>query len=218
MNQPVDMFGMALADIATRVTRQAVQADPVLSARLAQLQGNTVELQCTLPAATWHIHVEGGSLLTQAGPAPAPQAVVRGSLMALGSWLLPGPSLDGVEISGDNTLLLELTDILRDFSPDLAAPLHNLFGNEMANSLLGGAEAGLQALRSLLQSAGQTVQAQATSQFVQQPQLTDFLDGVDQLRLQVDRLAARIAQLESANAGASASQPSGTASGTADEH
>ena len=196
MSQPVDMFGMALADMATRITRQAVQADPLLSARLLNLQGNTVELQCTLPQVTWHIHIEDGSLRTQAGPAAAPQAVVRGSLAALSSWLLPGASMEGVEVSGDNTLLLELADILRDFSPDPTAGFNNLFGNELATTLMGGAEAGLQALQSLLKGAGQTVQDQATSQFVQQPQLSAFLDGVDQLRLQVDRLAARIAELE----------------------
>lgn len=199
MSQPVDMFGMALADIATRITRQAVQADPLLSARLANLQGNTVELQCTLPQATWHIHIEDGGIRTQAGPAEAPQAVVRGSLTALSGWLRPGASIEGVEVSGDNTLLLELANILRDFSPDLTAGFNNLFGNELATTLMGGAEAGLQALQSLLKGAGQTVQERATSQFVQQPQLSAFLDGVDQLRLQVDRLAARIAELEKAS-------------------
>ncbi len=198
MNQSVDMFGMALADIATRVGRQAVQADPQLSARLRQLQGNVIELQCTLPAATWHILIEADGLRTQAGPAAAPHAIVRGTLAALSGWLLPGANPDGVEVSGDHTLLIELTDILKDFSPDLNAPFSALFGPELGANLLGGAEAGLQALQSLFKGASETVQQQATRQFVQQPQLAGFLDGVDQLRLQVDRLAARIQELESA--------------------
>ena len=40
MNQPADMFGAALADIATRISRQALQSDPQLLARLGSLQGN----------------------------------------------------------------------------------------------------------------------------------------------------------------------------------
>ena len=192
MSQPQDLFGTALADIATRLSRQALQSDPVLAARLAQLQGNVVELQCTVPAATWHLQIEADQVRTVSGPAPHPQAVVRGSLPALSRWLLPGGGSADLEISGDQVLLMELADLLKSFSPDLAQPLNQLLGPELAGSLIGGAELGLQALQSLLEGAGRTVQKQATDTFVQRPQLNEFLDGVDELRLRVDRLAARI--------------------------
>jgi ubiquinone biosynthesis protein UbiJ len=196
MNQPADMFGAALADIATGISRQALQSDPQLLARLGSLQGNTVELQCTLPPGTWHVSIDAEGLSVQSGPAVAPQAVVRGTLTSLIAWLLPGGNTSGLEVSGDNTLLLELADMLKGFSPDLAVPLSDLLGAELANSLVGGAEAGIQALQSLLAGAGRGVQTQAGRQFVQQSQLDAFLDGVDALRLRVDRLDARIREVE----------------------
>ncbi len=196
MNQPADMFGAALADIATDISRQALQSDPQLLARLGSLQGNTVELQCTLPPGTWHVSIDAEGLSVRSGPAAAPQAVVRGTLTSLIAWLLPGGNNSGLEVSGDNTLLLELADMLKGFSPDLAVPLSDLLGAELANSLVGGAEAGLQALQSLLAGAGRGVQTQAGRQFVQQSQLDAFLDGVDALRLRVDRLDARIREVE----------------------
>ena len=196
MNQPADMFGMALADIANRITSQALKADPVLSAKLHNLQGKTVELQCTLPPAIWHIQIDGGSLRTLAGPAASPNAVVRGTLIELSGWLLPGSNDSAADISGDRTLLLELTDILKSFSPDPTTGLQGLFGEELASTLVGGAEAGLQALQSLLRGALDTAGAQAKRQFGQQGQLKSFLDGVDALRERVDQLAAGISAAE----------------------
>ena len=198
MNQPADIFGAALADIATSISRQALQADPQLLARLAGLQGNTVELQCTLPPATWHLIIEPEGMSARSGPAQAPHAVVRGTLMSLIGWLLPGGNTGSLEISGDNTLLLELADMLKGFRPDLALPLHKLLGEELADTLVGSAEAGLDALQSLLSGAGRSMQTQAGKQFVQQPQLDAFLDGVDALRLRVDRLDARLREAEQA--------------------
>jgi len=196
MIQPTDRFGALLADIATRISDYAITSDPTLSAKLKQLSGNSLELQCTGPAFIWHLKIGDGTLRAHSGPAEAPQAVIKGSLAALTSWVLPGQAGSELEFSGDSSLLMELAEIFADFSPDLSAPLNQIIGPTMTNNILNGAQVGLQILKGLGSSASETMQAKVTSGLIKRSELEDFLDSVDAMRLRVDRLAARIHNLE----------------------
>ncbi len=195
---PADAIGALLADIANAVSQQALATDPVLRSRLETLEGSTIEIQCVTPPATWALHVTGGSLRLASGAAAAPRAVVRGTALALGSWLLPGPS-DDVEIDGDALLLASLREILRDFAPDLATPLANALGSDTAATLLGTAELGLKSLQSALTGMRESLTTRSSAVFVQRPEFDELLDGIDTLRLRVDRLAARVRRHEDEN-------------------
>lgn len=189
-------LGQILAGLTSQVTTRALSTDPSLQARLHGLDGRVLEIQCTLPASNWHLIVADGGIQTLAGQAPSPNVIVRGSAIELGSWLQPGHPQGQLEITGDNTLLLELTDIFKGFEPDLATPLSQVIGQDAAATLLGTAEVGLLGIRSLFSSVGQAMQDQAVNRFVQSDQLDSLLSGIDKLRLRVDRLAARITQQE----------------------
>ena len=196
MDDLTPVLGKFLADIATRATNQALHADPGLLGRLQALQGRCIEIQCTVPAAIWHLNINNGGIDTVHGAADAPQVIVRGAVLDLAGWLMPGKSPGHVTITGDDTLLIEVLDILQDFDPDLASPLTQLFGAELTDTLLGTAEMGLKGLQSLIAGVGQSVRDKTTENFVQQNQLNTLLTGVDKLRLRVDRLAAKVTQHE----------------------
>ena len=197
MSDPFAPVARVFAELATRASAQAAESDPRLRARLQALDGQCLELQCTAPPSTWHVIVKDGTLVTQPGAAPAPQVIVRGHAMAMAAWIAPGSPAPGqLEISGDNTLATELVEILRDFQPDLVEPMSRILGPDAAATLLGTAELGLKSMQSLLSGVGQSMSDTAAANFVRSPQLDNLLTGIDRLRLRVDRLAAKVTELE----------------------
>lgn len=196
MNDLATQIGRILAEVATATTSSALNTDAALRARLQALAGRCIEIQCTAPPVTWHLTITDEGIETKHGPAPAAQVSVRGRAIDLASWLIPGESSTHVNIDGDETLLLEIIDMLRDFNPDFAASLGKIVGADAAATLLGTAEMGLKALRSLLQGVGVSVQQQVSGNFVQPDHLDALLSGIDELRLRVDRLAAKVSQRE----------------------
>ena len=107
MNTPTEQLSERLAALATTLSAATFAADPQAAARLQQLQGNHLELQCTAPKTTWHLLISEQALEVRSGPSPAPQAIVKGTAFDLLTWLLPGQH-GNVEIEGDTSLLLEL--------------------------------------------------------------------------------------------------------------
>ena len=190
------VLGTMLADLATQVTNKAVNSDPQLQSQLKALAGNTIEINCTtpsfMPVQIWHMVIVDDALNLHHGPADAPQVVVTGSAVDLATWMFPAATTGRVQIDGDETLLQELVEILRGFKPAVASPLEQFFGAQATSSLLGTAELGLNGLRSMIQGIGQNIQGQAMGNFVQQGQLDTILQNIDDLRLEVDRLAARV--------------------------
>ena len=141
----------------------------------------------------------------QPGPAQEPNVVVTGDASSLLGWLLPSGLLpngqaqqpgQGVTITGDDTTLLETVAALRSFNPDFATTLGDLLGADQASSLLGNAEAGLKGLKSMVMGLNAGAQQQAHTHFVQRDDLDELLNGIDNLRLRIDRLAAKVRRQE----------------------
>jgi len=189
-------LGQVLADMASKVSSQALSSDPNLRARLLALDGRTVEIQCTTPNLSWQVHILDGGVHTTTTGTQSAHVIVRGGIGELVSWLRPGKPGRHLEVTGDDTLLLELTDIFKNFRPDIEDPLSNFIGREAAANIIGTAEMGLQGLRRLFDNFSESAQHQAAGRFVNNTQFDEILSGVDKLRLRVDRLAAKIAAKE----------------------
>ncbi len=192
MNDLISAFGDLLADIATHTSNRALETDPKLRERLEELEGNTVEINCQLPPVTWHFLVTNGALTLRYGAAEAPQVIVSGNAADLGTWVITGEAPGGVDIEGDETLLEELQRIFREFEPDIEDPLSQFVGPQVASTLLGTAEIGLKGLKSLVEGIGSATRGPDKSEFVSKDQLETVLSGIDDLRLRVDRLAAKV--------------------------
>lgn len=196
MNPLIETLGKLLGELATQVTNRALSTDPILRSKLVNLSGTTVEFQSTVPAVAWHLSINAEQLSVLPGPAAQPTAIVRGTPVELIRWFIPSGAGGNLEISGDVTRLLELADLLKDFQPDLEDGLRTIAGPDAAAALLGGFELGLRSMRSLVEGVGQSLQQQAAGNFVKRDQLDTLLNGIDDLRLRVDRLAANIARRE----------------------
>lgn len=206
MNDLVSAFGELLADIATRTSSQALNTDPRLRARLEELEGNSVEVNCQLPPVTWHFLITNGGLTLKYGPAEAPQVVISGNAADLSAWMVTGEAPGRVDIDGDESLLLELQEIFKQFEPDIEDPLGQFVGPQVASTLLGTAELGLKGLRSLVEGIGGAARNQQAD-YVSKEQLDNVLSGIDELRLRVDRLAERVNQAGDQVSSANPPQP-----------
>ena len=198
MNERAVPLFDALSSIANLLSRQALEADPATAARLAGIAGRCVEFDCTLPPVQCHVQITEQGINTVPGPADQPDAIVQGTATDLATWLLPTHP-GNVTVHGDEALLIELRSILSQYQPDLAGPLNSIVGEQTAAALLGSAEMGLKGLRSLFEGVGQSMQQQAAGQFISRDQIDQLLDGIDELRLRIDRLAAGVTQAEKAH-------------------
>lgn len=190
---------MALvSQVSHQVTAGVIAADPATADQFAAFAGRCIELQSHTPAFTVHLVLQADGIQAFPGPAESPHTIIKGSGRELVQALLPGGSFEGLIIEGDTALLFNLTSLLSRFSPDVATPLGRFIGDANAANLVGAAELGLAGLKNVLSGVSQSVQQQATGQFVKTRQLDELLAGIDGLRLRVDRLAANLSRVEQA--------------------
>ena len=180
-----------IAEWASLISRRAIDADPELRQRLESLEARSIELNLTSPPTCWHLVFESGALAFKPGAAPNPNVIVSGAAFDLANWLFRQDT-SGVRIEGDDTTLLETVAALRSYNPEIQDALTQVFGTEFSQRVVGGAEAGLRGVKSILQAVGSGLEQQAAEKFVNRDSLDDFLTDIDELRLRVDRLAANI--------------------------
>jgi ubiquinone biosynthesis accessory factor UbiJ len=191
-----------LADGLAALANASLDLDPASRARLATLEGYRIQVVAEAPPLLAQQHlgltVTGGRLRFHARALDRPNVIVRGAPTDLALWLATGQarSNGGLSIDGDGTVLQELMSLVRGFRPDPGGPLARLLGPDLAAQALGGVELLLTGLRSAAEAAGAAVSRGAAGQFVDRKQLERFLDDVDDLRLRVDRLGARISAHE----------------------
>lgn len=184
-----------LGDWVTAICQRALLTDPDFEQHLVQLEGRCIELRCSMPTTTWHLVFVGGKLAFHPGAADGPNVIVKGRAVDLLDWLI-NQRAEGIEIEGDDTTLLETLATLRTFNPELENTLEHVFGKALSGRVLGGAEAGLRGVKSVLQGLGSGLDHEVAHRFVRKDNLHELLTRIDDLRLRVDRLAANIKSKE----------------------
>ena len=184
-----------LAKSLNRIIQQALALDPQIGERLAKHQGRSVELisenQGGVPDLSLHLTIERASVTVNEGPAPSPSAIIKGKPEALARMALGG-ELQDVTISGDMTIVQELQAVFRSYRPDLVTPLERLLGATL--------ELGVASLTQLQRGATSKAFQQAETLFAEQFATRDHFavlqQRTDNVRLALDRLAARTGRLE----------------------
>ena len=179
------------SELANTVSRRALDADPVLATQLRELEGSRIEIDCTMPARVWHLAINNGAMELIPRQAENPNVVISGTAYNLLGWLLRQDDAQ-LTIDGDTTLLQEVLALLQRYNPDFAHALTQVLGPDLAQRLVGGAEVGVQGLQSLFQALASGVEKQTSQRFVTRDHLDDLREGIDELRMQVDRLAASL--------------------------
>ncbi len=195
----------ALAQWCEAFVNGALSLDPVAEARMRRLDGRSFVIVSTAPEETFTIRCVGSRLLVSRSEphswdsGDAPNVILTGTASALVA-ALTGIGTPDVTIEGDEALLDELRSIVRELEPDLARPLSPLIGAEPAAALSGFVSAGAKAVRSMfaaLDAEGtRWVRDTAHRRFAASAEVERFIERVTALRLAVDRLDARVRQLE----------------------
>jgi ubiquinone biosynthesis protein UbiJ len=206
MSSPRSGLDSVLADALAELANRSLDLDPASRARLTALEGRqlqiTVELPPSLRPRDFALVVSAGRLRFLPHAPERPNVILRGSPPDLAGALFGGMAggMAGgergpgsrLQIDGDGSVLTELNAALRAFRPDLGSPLSRVLGAEFAQAALGTVELAIAALRSAFEGAGHAAREGAARTFVDRPQAERFLDGLDELRLRIDRLAARV--------------------------
>ena len=191
-----------LADALAELANSSLDLDPASRARLSGLEGRRVQISTDLAPLgrrDFSLAVQLGRLrFFPHAPEQEPNVIVRGSPPDLVAWLIAGENgaRARLTIEGDTTVLAELRAALAAFRPDFGTPLSRVLGPDLAQAALGTAELALAALRSAFEGAGETFRHGTARTFVDRAQADRFLDELDDLRLRVDRLAARVSAEE----------------------
>lgn len=190
---------------ADELFAKSLALDPISAKRMRKYAGHSIEVECSQPDITWHANISEYGIEVRLGPAPAPNVHLKGSAVELLKRTLATNSGAAVEVNGDETLLLELLSVLSDFRPDLAPVLAKLLGHDRAQSLSAilelGAGSAIQFARSQLQEVQRASRHSINRNFTGRTDMDTLQNQLDQLRLQIDRVAARLEQLEQSATG-----------------
>ena len=196
----------AIGRVATNVASAGLSLDPNIAAHLAPLEGRILQLESLAPALSFFVTVQGGELQISGSADAPPHVLVTGRGPEIIAWMANPSRTGGVSVEGDAALLMSFAAVLEHFDPDLTEPLSNVLGSDAAQTVLGTAELAVSALRSAAEGVGAAIEQTAASQFVTKADTTALLDVLDDLRLRIDRLAARV-DLEESEAPTRADDP-----------
>lgn len=188
---------------------RALALDPDTRDGLAALDGRRVALAVELssnarPPLALQVRVEGQRLVV--GPVEAdaqPDLSVRSTLGGLLSQLPMFRRNDAapvgrMRLEGDADLARRLQRLAERFDPDWQQPFARVFGDvlgvQIANAFVGVLKQARVAGRNLAESAAEFV-TEESRDVVARDEVHAFLDDVDVLRDDVERMAARIARL-----------------------
>jgi ubiquinone biosynthesis protein UbiJ len=179
--------------------------DPLSAARLADLEGIRLRFDIMPPLGgdprPLTLEVSDARLRWRAGPGRTPNVIIAGRLPAIARLLADPDATTDVTISGDETVLARVRDLTRHFEPDLGGPLGRVVGSELADELLGLAEAGIAFIRSAAETVSSASTATAREHYLDSSEFGALLDRLDALTLRADRLEARVSLLEGRRAG-----------------
>lgn len=181
---------------------RVLQMDSTALPRLARLEGKVIEIDCLSPALKLFIlpSDEGLQLASQWGEADCTLSAPAGSLLRLAlakdkTAILHRPE---VTLSGDSAVLLELAGILQDLELDWEYEISRWLG-PVGSQLLAGhlrSRAGWagDSLDSLRQTLANYL-AEESRSLVGEREAQARFDELDDLKLALDRLDARIDRL-----------------------
>ncbi len=193
-----------LINLLEKAFNHYLSLDPLTPEKLSQLDGKVIAVELTDAGQTLCFTFTGRHVEITQIPIESPDTVIKGSLFSLVKIGLekPGSSSvfsSSVEVQGDSELGKQFQEILTQIDIDWEEQLSHYTGDAIAH------QAG-SAIRTLQDWAKQTFDTlkQNTTEYLQEEsrdlphpiEVNTFLSDVDQLRMDVDRLEARIHRLQ----------------------
>ena len=196
-------MGVAVAAAVEAALDAALRLDPAARDHLAPLAGRVLRLELDGLGLGLTLRVTGEAILVQRHGGPEPEAVIRGTPFAL-LELARTPRAGGaagVHFSGDTALARDFQHLLARLRPDWEEALSRVLGDAAAHyagrALSGLAAWAAEAGAALVADLGHYLQAES-GLAPASDEVEGFLDAVDRLRADTERLAVRVARLEQA--------------------
>ena len=202
--RPPSFFEAAALAALERAINTALRSDPATARELADHSGRLISIQFTLPPLTMFVLiVEDGVELYHKSDAEA-DVSLRGSAVDLLAQLFEwraAPSIIGgpVSVSGDQALLQQLTTLAKRLDVDWGAVVVPVIGSDIAQHIDVGARRLFDWARSTVGRLGGQLSEylrEESSLLALRRDVYEFNQDVDDLRMDTDRLAARIAHLQ----------------------
>ncbi len=192
----------ALTRMATSLANGATQLDPLSTGRLHRLAGHSVAIEVVPPGEAVTIYFDAPALRIEPGIGVTPSAIVRGNAGGLVARLF-GAGGD-VAVEGDELILSDLVDIIRQYQPDLSSPLDDIVGKDAARAVASLFELGVAAIgalgRGVAEEGSRLARAGAGQRYLNHTDFEKWMASVQALQLRIDRASARAAILEAQNA------------------
>ncbi|MCK5875460.1 MAG: SCP2 sterol-binding domain-containing protein [Alcanivoracaceae bacterium] len=202
--RPPNLFEATALATLERAINTALAADPLTMELLREHSGRLAAVHLTFPPLSiYALIVEDGIELYHGSEAEA-DVTVRGGPIDLAAQLFNWKTADSVvagpvKISGDRELLQKLTAIAKQLDLNWSALVEPLLGSELAQQLEYGAKRvfsmARQAFDLFLNRAGDFLREESSLMALRRD-VSEFVQDVDELRFDTDRLAARIARLK----------------------
>ena len=187
---------LALQRLLNDLSERAIHLDPVAAKNFTSLTGQVIEIHCLEPALTWHLTLQESSIEVHAGASNNPNVAVTGKPLGLLQMLMTGATSETVVIDGDAAVLMALHTLAKDYSPDPAKLLDAWLGRETGQRAAALVELGMANLGELLTStranAHHATQNYFSERYATQDQGKWLAGRLDQLRLRIDRLEAKL--------------------------
>ena len=186
---------------------QEVEGSPRARLLLEQLEGRRMRIVARLTPWQITLLAQGGRLQLLRDDAPAADVQLAGTPLGLMSLLREEPATvirrGNVQLSGDGDAGARFQELLQLLRPDLEAGLARIIGDvpaygvgRLLRTALGW---GRQSAATQAQNVGEYLTHERRV-LVPKAEARQFLEEVDALRERTDRLAARVAQMESTGA------------------
>ncbi len=187
---------LALQRLLNDLSERAIHLDPVAAKNFTSLTGQVIEIHCLEPALTWHLTLQESSIEVHAGASNNPNVAVTGKPLGLLQMLMTGTTSETVVIDGDAAVLMALHTLAKDYSPDPAKLLDAWLGRDTGQRAAALVELSMAALGELLTStraqAHHATQNYFNERYATQDQGKGLAGRLDQLRLRIDRLEAKL--------------------------
>jgi len=172
---------------------------------LGRLDGRSLEVRVAATPVRIRFSAAGGAVSVSPGGDGEPDAVIEGSPIALAA--LAGPDAEdriragSVRIAGDAETAQSFRRLFEAARPDFEEELSRVVGDagahHLANVARGAIDFGRRAIGTLARNLGEYL-TEESRDLPARPEVYEWIDGVDRLRGDVDRLEARIRLLERA--------------------
>ncbi|RRJ83139.1 ubiquinone biosynthesis accessory factor UbiJ [Aestuariirhabdus litorea] len=195
---------MAVLASAEGALNALLTRDPPTQAKLARLQGQVLQVRVSDLELDCFIHPDSAGVRLLGYDESPPQAALHASSAALLRLLASDDAAHSLHdpdfcIEGDAGLIIELQQIALGYEFDLEALIAEVLGDVAAHSISRGLDSAGRWLASSQQSLQQSLTDYLQEELSQLPsanEVESFTDELQQTRLDLDRLEARIKQLQ----------------------